>query len=98
MLVEVYLLDVSDVLTMKGLLIMISMTFEKFWAYVSRYISKRIGVGLDDLADVDIWDYYSPEPESKEYWQGAIRDAAEYAMSEQDCVDDEIMALFSTED
>jgi L-ribulose-5-phosphate 3-epimerase UlaE len=83
---------------MKGLLIMISMTFEKFWAYVSRYISNRIGVGLDDLADVDIWDYYSEHPETKEHWQGAIRDAAEHAMSEQDCVDPEIMALFSTQD
>jgi L-ribulose-5-phosphate 3-epimerase UlaE len=82
---------------MKGLLIMISMTFEQFWNHVSRFIARRIGVGLDDLADVDIWDYYSPEPETKEHWQGAVRDAAEYAMSEQDCVDPEIMALFSTE-
>jgi hypothetical protein len=73
---------------------MISMTFEQFWARVSNYIARRIGVGLESLADVDIWDYYSPEPEDVEHWKQAIRDAAEYAMSEQDGVDAEIMSLF----
>jgi len=73
---------------------MISMTFDQFWTRVSNYIARRIGVGLDDLADVDLWDYYSPEPEDAEFWKQAVRDAAEHAMSEQDGVDDDIMSLF----
>ena len=73
---------------------MISMTFEQFWNHVSRYIARRIGVGLESRADVDIWDYYSPEPETAEHWKQAIADAAEYAMSEQDGMDAEILSLF----
>jgi hypothetical protein len=74
---------------------MIQLSFEKFWAHVSSYISRRIGVGLDDLADVDLWDYWTSEPQTKEAWQSAIAEAAQHAMSEQDCVDDDIMSLFN---
>jgi hypothetical protein len=76
---------------------MIQLSFEKFWAYVSNYISRRIGVGLDDLADVDLWDYWTAEPQTKEAWQTAVAEAAQHAMSEQDCVDAELMALFNIE-
>lgn len=74
---------------------MITLTFDKFWNRVSSYISRRIGVGLDDLADVDLWDYWTSEPQTAEQWKAAIAEAAAHAMSEQDCVDDELMALFT---
>jgi hypothetical protein len=69
-------------------------TFEQFRAHVDRYISRRLGVGLDDLADVDIWDYWTSEPAPKAFWMTQVQDAALCVMESQDCVDDEIMSLF----
>jgi hypothetical protein len=79
---------------MKGVLIMISLTFESFYEYVSARISSVLGIGLESLADVDLWAYYSSEPETKEYWLSAIRDAAEYALSEQDDMPDGVLEMF----
>lgn len=76
---------------------MIQFTFDQFWSRVSAFIARRIGVGLESLADVDLWDYYSDQPESVDFWKGAIADAAEFAISEQDGMDDSILALFTRE-
>jgi hypothetical protein len=76
---------------------MIQFTFDQFWSRVSAYIARRIGVGLESLSDVDLWDYYSEEPESVEFWKGAIADAAEFAVSEQDGMDSDILSLFTRE-
>jgi hypothetical protein len=71
-----------------------SFTFEQFRAHVDRYISRRLGVGLDDLADVCIWDWYTAEPAPKSFWMTQVQDAALHVMESQDCVDDDIMSLF----
>jgi hypothetical protein len=73
---------------------MISFTFDQFRQHVDRYISRRVGVGLDDLADVDIWDYYIHEAATVADWKNQISDAALWVMESQDCVDDELMSLF----
>ena len=70
------------------------MTFEQFYARVSARISSIIGIGLESLADVDLWDYYSNEPETKEFWTQAIKDAAEFAVSEQDDIPSDIVGMF----
>jgi hypothetical protein len=71
-----------------------SFTFDQFRAHVDRDISRRLGVGLDDLADVCIWDWYTEESAPLPFWQGQVREAAQHVMESQDCVDDEIMSLF----
>jgi hypothetical protein len=71
-----------------------SFSFDAFRAHVDRYISRRLGVGLDDLADVCIWDWYTEESAPVSFWQGQVREAAQHVMESQDCVDDEIMSLF----
>ena len=72
-----------------------SFSFDAFRAHVDRYISRRIGVGLDDLADVCIWDWYTEESESVSFWKNQIKEAAQFVIESQDCVDDEILELFS---
>lgn len=71
-----------------------SLSFEQFARFVDIYISRRIGVGLLDLADVDIWGFWTPNIEPDTWWQVAIRDAAIAVMEEQDLVDEDIMMLF----
>ena len=73
---------------------MFSLTFEQFYARVSMRIESIIGVGLESLSDVDLWDYYSSEPEDRAFWITAIKDAAEYAVSEQDDMPSDIVAMF----
>jgi hypothetical protein len=72
-----------------------SFSFDAFRAHVDRYISRRIGVGLDDLADVCIWDWYIEESAPVSFWKNQIKEAAEFVMESQDGVDDEILELFS---
>ena len=71
-----------------------SLSFDAFRAHVDRYISRRIGVGLDDLADVDIWDWYTEDSAPVSWWKIQIKEAAQFAMESQDCVDSDIMSLF----
>lgn len=71
-----------------------SLSFDAFRAHVDRYISRRIGVGLDDLADVDIWDWYTEESAPVSWWKIQIKEAAQHAMESQDCVDSELLSLF----
>ena len=72
-----------------------SFSFDAFRAHVDRYISRRIGVGIDDLADVDIWDWYTEESEPVSFWKNQIKEAAQFVIESQDCVEDEILELFS---
>lgn len=71
-----------------------SLLFDAFRAHVDRYITRRIGVGLDDLADVDIWDWYTEESAPVSWWKNQVKEAAQFAMESQDCVDSDIMSLF----
>ena len=70
------------------------LSFDAFRAHVDRYITRRIGVGLDDLADVDIWDWYTEESAPVSWWKNQVKEAAQFAMESQDCVDSDIMSLF----
>ena len=72
-----------------------SLSFDAFRAHVDRYISRRIGVGLDDLADVDIWDWYTEGSAPVSFWRLQVKEAAQFVMESQDCVDDELLELFS---
>ena len=71
-----------------------ALSFEAFRAYVDRYISRRLGVGLDDLADVDIWDWYTEDSAPVSFWRLQVKEAAQYVMESQDCVDSELLSLF----
>lgn len=71
-----------------------SLSFDAFRAHVDRYISRRIGVGLDDLADVDIWDWYTEDSAPVSFWKLQIKEAAQFVMESQDCVDSELLSLF----
>ena len=72
-----------------------ALSFDAFRAHVDRYIIRRIGVGLDDLADVDIWDWYTADSAPVAFWRLQVKEAAQFVMESQDCVDDEILELFS---
>ena len=72
----------------------IVMTFEQFHHHVDRYVSRRLGIGLESLADVDIWDWYTEDSAPIEWWRQQVKEAAQYVMENQDCVDSDIMSLF----
>jgi len=72
----------------------VSFTFEQFYEHVDRYISRRLGIGLESLADVDIWDFYTSEPSPISFWRVQVQDAAQCVIEAQDTVDPEILALF----
>jgi len=71
-----------------------TLTFDQFYAYVDRFISRRLGIGLESLADVDIWDWYTNEPCTVEFWRSQVKEAAQFVMENQDCVDGELLSLF----
>jgi len=71
-----------------------SLSFDAFRAHVDRYISRRIGVSLEDLADVDIWDWYTEESAPVSWWKIQIKEAAQFVMESQDCVDSDLLSLF----
>ena len=58
----------------------ISIPFDRFWELASRHTQSMCGLGLDDIEDFDIMDYYPGESATKaDYLQG-IRDAAKAAI------------------
>lgn len=60
---------------------MISVPYEKFWELTSRHTQAICGLGLDDIEDFDIMDYYPGESALKaDYLQG-IRDASAAAIN-----------------
>lgn len=71
-----------------------ALSFEVFRAHVDRYITRRLGVGLDDLADVDIWDWYTEDSAPVSFWRLQVKEAAQFVIESQDCVDSDIMSLF----
>ena len=72
----------------------IVMTFDQFYHHVDRYISRRLGIGLESLSDVDIWDYWVQDSAPIEWWRQQVREAAQFVIENQDCVDDELLSLF----
>jgi hypothetical protein len=72
----------------------ITMSFIQFTIAVDKYISTRVGVGLGDLADVDIWDWYTEDAAPVSFWRLQVKEAAHFVMESQDCIDDDILALF----
>ena len=72
----------------------IVMTFDQFYHHVDRYISRRLGIGLESLSDVDIWDYWVQDSAPIEWWRQQVKEAAQFVMENQDCIDDELLSLF----
>lgn len=72
----------------------VSFTFDQFYSHVDRYISRRLGIGLESLADVDIYDFWQAEAAPVSFWRSQVQDAAQCVIENQDCVDPEILALF----
>lgn len=72
----------------------IVMSFDQFYHHVDRYISRRLGIGLESLSDVDIWDYWIQDSAPIEWWRQQVREAAQFVMENQDCIDDELLSLF----
>jgi len=72
----------------------IQFTFDQFYSHVDRYISRRLGIGLESLADVDIYDFWQAEAAPVSFWRSQVQDAAQCVIENQDCVDPEILALF----
>lgn len=72
----------------------IVMSFDQFYHHVDRYISRRLGIGLESLADVDIWDYWVQDSAPIEWWRQQVKEAAQFVMENQDCIDDELLSLF----
>lgn len=72
----------------------IVMSFDQFYHHVDRYISRRLGIGLESLADVDIWDYWIQDSAPIEWWRQQVKEAAQFVMENQDCIDDELLSLF----
>ncbi len=72
----------------------IQFTFDQFYQHVDRYISRRLGIGLESLADVDIYDFWQAEAAPVSFWRMQVQDAAQCVIENQDCVDPEILALF----
>ena len=58
----------------------ISLSFEKFWTLVNVQVKAYCGLGLDDIEDFDIEDYY-PGSEAQRYdYVSGIREAAAAAI------------------
>ena len=72
----------------------IQFTFQQFYQHVDRYISRRLGIGLESLADVDIYDYWQAEPAPVSFWRSQVQDAAQWVMENQDGVDSDILEMF----
>ena len=72
----------------------IQFTFDQFYQHVDRYISRRLGIGLESLADVDIYDYWQAEAAPVSFWRSQVQDAASWVMENQDGIDDDILEMF----
>jgi hypothetical protein len=58
----------------------IEVSFEFFRAAVSRHVESLCGLGLDDIEDFDVYDYYPGESAYKADYQAGVKDAAAAAV------------------
>lgn len=58
----------------------IEVSFESFRAAVSRHVEALCGLGLDDIEDFDVYDYYPGESAYKADYQAGVKDAAAAAI------------------